>query len=100
MKKSKNIIRECLLKIEQEIHGQPDSFTPMEAQMIFNIIEDFHDQCKELGKKAMKEEIVELIKSNSKGSFTDDGGNDCWYIDSLLSAIEELSALSSLTKKG
>ncbi len=35
-------------------------------------------------------DVGELVKSNSKGSFTDDGGHDCWYIDSLLSHLTKL----------
>ena len=40
-----------------------------------------------LGIKGERQRIVEIIKSNSKGSFTDDAGNNCWYIDSLLDLI-------------
>jgi hypothetical protein len=30
------------------------------------------------------EEVVEIIKENYKGAFTDDGGNNCWYVDDLI----------------
>jgi hypothetical protein len=36
------------------------------------------------------EDVSKLVASNSKGSFTDDGGNDGWYIDDLLSHISQL----------
>ena len=31
--------------------------------------------------------VMGIIKSNSKGAFTDDGGNNCWYVDDLLSSL-------------
>ena len=38
----------------------------------------------------MLEKAVEVVKSNSKGAFTDDAGNDCWYVDELLEALNSL----------
>ena len=35
-------------------------------------------------------EIREMINTNQKGTFTDDGGNDCWYIDDLNKALDQL----------
>ena len=32
---------------------------------------------------------VEIVKMNSKGSFTDDAGNDCWYIDELIETLSK-----------
>lgn len=37
-----------------------------------------------------QEQIVNIIQGNYKGSFTDDGGNDCWYVDDLVSIIKDL----------
>jgi len=34
-----------------------------------------------------RERVMGIIKSNSKGAFTDDGGNNCWYVDDLLSSL-------------
>lgn len=42
----------------------------------------------EMGQKAREAEIMKIVEENSKGSFTDDAGNDCWYIDDLLAAIK------------
>lgn len=36
-----------------------------------------------------RERLAGLIRENRKGSFTDDAGNDCWYVDDLLKVIEE-----------
>ena len=43
----KNIIREYLFKIEIFLHGDKDSFTPFEAQGIYNILEDFNNEIDE-----------------------------------------------------
>lgn len=32
-------------------------------------------------------EIIDLVKENRKGTFTDDGGNDCWYIEYLVKKL-------------
>lgn len=36
------------------------------------------------------EEAIAIVKSNSKGSFTDNTGNECWYIDELISNLQAL----------
>ena len=36
-----------------------------------------------------KEEIVKMIGENHQGSFTDDGGNNCWYADELINLINK-----------
>ena len=41
-------------------------------------------------------EVLELVQSNTEGTFTDDGGNDCWYIDKLVEAIKELAGVEKL----
>lgn len=38
-------------------------------------------------RKEERERIIKIIQSNSKGSFTDDGGNDCWYINDLVELL-------------
>jgi len=38
------------------------------------------------------DEVIEMIKENQKGTFTDDGGNDCWYIDDLEKKINQLKS--------
>jgi hypothetical protein len=40
-------------------------------------------------RKECYDEMREMINTNQKGTFTDDGGNDCWYIDSLNKALDE-----------
>jgi len=36
-----------------------------------------------------RERVLGIIKSNSKGAFTDDGGNNCWYVDDLLASLQD-----------
>ena len=36
-----------------------------------------------------RERIIEFVQINQKGTFTDDGGNDCWYIDDLVNSLKE-----------
>jgi len=36
------------------------------------------------------EEVIADVQVNQKGTFTDDGGYDCWYTEELVKAIEEL----------
>lgn len=59
-----------------------------------NEMKDFIESEIDLAVANKEKEIVELIKSNSKGSFTDDGGNDCWYIDDLISLITNKSDIN------
>ncbi len=40
---------------------------------------------------ALKGRVVEMVKGNHKGTFTDDAGNDCWYIDELVEAITNIT---------
>ncbi len=35
-------------------------------------------------------EIEGIVKENRKGTFTDEGGNDCWYIDDLVKELKVL----------
>lgn len=41
MAKNKNKIREAVKEIELALHGTQDGFTPMEAQLVYNILETF-----------------------------------------------------------
>jgi len=44
----KNLIRETIKELELQIHGlMGDGFTPMEAQLVYNVLEDFEDKIKE-----------------------------------------------------
>lgn len=47
------------------------------------------DQFKQ-GRASALREALEVVKENRKGAFTDDAGNDCWYVDDLCKAIERL----------
>jgi hypothetical protein len=38
-------------------------------------------------------EMREMINTNQKGTFTDEVGNDCWYIDDLNKAFDQLDTL-------
>lgn len=35
-------------------------------------------------------EIIECVQENHKGTFTDNGGNDCWYISDLVKALQHM----------
>jgi ABC-type bacteriocin/lantibiotic exporter with double-glycine peptidase domain len=58
---------------------------------LFNRIKTVEDLEKLLSqtRKECYDEMREMINTNQKGTFTDDGGNDCWYIDSLNKALDE-----------
>ena len=43
----KNIIRETVKEIEQQLHGSQDGFTPMEAQLVYNVLETLVEKMKE-----------------------------------------------------
>ena len=43
----------------------------------------------EEAKQQLLAEVLDMITTNQKGTFTDDGGNDCWYIDELVRAAKE-----------
>ncbi len=34
--------------------------------------------------------IIKIIEDNYKGAFTDDAGNNCWYVDDLVKIIHQL----------
>lgn len=38
--------------------------------------------------KECKEDVLKVIKGNYKGTFTDDAGYSCWYVDDLVELIE------------
>jgi len=40
-------------------------------------------------KQQLLAEVLDMITTNQKGTFTDEGGNDCWYIDELVQAAKE-----------
>jgi|ERR1035437_7855425 hypothetical protein len=35
-------------------------------------------------------EIIKLVQTNQLGTFTDDGGDDCWYIKDLVNKLKGL----------
>ena len=39
--------------------------------------------------KEMLNRVVDFVGVNQKGTFTDDGGNPCWYLDDLQTALSE-----------
>lgn len=45
--------------------------------------------------KRVRGEIIEVIKGNYKGSFTDNAGYDCWYIDDLVSLLDSTKELDN-----
>ena len=53
-------------------------------------IKDFISQLLKTQREEIISEIIDLVKENRKGTFTDDGGNDCWYIDDLVKELKIL----------
>ena len=43
-------------------------------------------------------EVIESVQENHKGTFTDDGGNDCWYIEDLVKALKHMLGKSNKLK--
>ncbi len=39
--------------------------------------------------QARTEEVEAIIKGNYKGAFTDEAGNDCWYVDDLIATLKD-----------
>lgn len=52
-------------------------------------IEGFLKKAIQSAIKEAVEECIEIIEENQKGTFTDDAGHDCWYIDSLVKRLRE-----------
>jgi hypothetical protein len=44
------------------------------------------------------EEAINWVQVNQKGTFTDEAGHDCWYIDDLVKALKELKKKAKLNK--
>ena len=53
-------------------------------------IKDFISQLLKTQREEIISEIIDLVKENREGTFTDDGGNDCWYIDDLVKELKIL----------
>lgn len=51
----------------------------------------FIKQEKDLTREQVKSEIIKFVQENHKGTFTDNAGNDCWYIDELVKGLNNLS---------
>jgi len=39
-------------------------------------------------KQELLEKIIKEVQQNQEGTFTDEGGNDCWYIDKLIERLK------------
>ena len=55
------------------------------GEHIREIIREAHQQ----GFKEAVKKIKKSVNTNQKGTFTDDGGNDCWYLDKLNTLLDE-----------
>jgi len=51
---------------------------------------DFISQLLKTQREEIISEIEGIVKENRKGTFTDEGGNDCWYIDDLVKELKIL----------
>jgi hypothetical protein len=45
-------------------------------------------------------DVIDMVKENRQGTFTDDGGNDCWYIDELVKQLQSLLKGKIYNKEG
>jgi hypothetical protein len=61
---------------------------------LWNFIRQTREQAKQEG----IEEAINWVQVNQKGTFTDEAGHDCWYIDDLVKALKELKKKAKLNK--
>lgn len=47
----------------------------------------FRDRALDKQAEKQREMILDLVQENREGTFTDDAGHDCWYIDDLITAL-------------
>lgn len=40
--------------------------------------------------KVVIDAVIEKIQENTEGTFSDEGGNDCWYIDKLVEMLGQM----------
>lgn len=64
----------------------PSIQTPLEGTVGHRLVKLIRTAIED-ARKEERERIIKIIQSNSKGSFTDDGGNDCWYINDLVELL-------------
>lgn len=83
-KTTENKLREFRKKFGYYRGLRPDGLNQLE-------IESFFESAIKEATEEERERIIEFVQENRKGTFTDDGGNDCWYIDDLVKALKELS---------
>jgi hypothetical protein len=50
----------------------------------------FSIQCIQSGYELAIKDVIDMVKENRQGTFIDDGGNDCWYIDELVKQLQSL----------
>lgn len=64
----------------------PDGIIPTDIDNI----KKFISQLLLTQRQQLISEIEGIVKENRKGTFTDEGGNDCWYIDDLVKELKIL----------
>lgn len=52
-------------------------------------VEDWLRQALIKAYQAGIDEAMEIVKENRRGAFTDEGGNNCWYVDELIKALQD-----------
>ena len=55
-----------------------------QSEALKNFIDSLITKAYEEGKREERKSIIKDIGLNHKGTFTDEGDNDCWYIDDLI----------------
>lgn len=53
-------------------------------------LDKLHSKTLQQQREEIISEIEGIVKENRKGTFTDEGGNDCWYIDDLVKELKVL----------
>ena len=69
--------------------------TPQQEDALLDKLDDkfFEEQIEPYVQKRLKEQketILKVIQGNYVGTFTDDAGHDCWYIDKLIQTINNI----------
>lgn len=70
-------------------YNYPESVYELNPEKVVIFIQEQINLAKQAGIREERERIKELVQENHDGTFTDDGGNDCWYIDKLVEALDK-----------
>ena len=89
-KKLKKQIERILKELEVET---------LDNELVNELLSLFNSNLKEQ-REGIIREVEELVEGNYKGAFTDDGGNNCWYVDDLIILLKKLATNTLEVKEG